>query len=160
MSHHRSSPITPVMKRLLLTITACATALPALAQYTLDWWTIDGGGGASTGGVYTVEGTVGQPEAGQLSGGAFALTGGFWSLLAADPNPPVPRLEVRLTTTNTVVVSWPGPATGWKLQTTPNLATFPIVWTELPSPYSADGANLCFIQAAPAGHRFYRLSKP
>jgi hypothetical protein len=29
----------------------------------LDWFTIDGGGGTSTGGVYAVSGTIGQPDA-------------------------------------------------------------------------------------------------
>jgi len=36
----------------------------AFAQsYAIDWFTIDGGGGTSTGGAYTVSGTVGQPDA-------------------------------------------------------------------------------------------------
>ena len=30
----------------------------------VDWFTIDGGGGTSTGGVYSVSGTIGQPDAG------------------------------------------------------------------------------------------------
>jgi len=30
-------------------------------QYALDWSTVDGGGGTSTGGVYTGTGTAGQP---------------------------------------------------------------------------------------------------
>ncbi|MFN3409754.1 MAG: hypothetical protein ACK45B_12210, partial [Limisphaerales bacterium] len=35
----------------------------ALAQYSIPWQTIDGGGGTSTGGVYRVTGTIGQPDA-------------------------------------------------------------------------------------------------
>ena len=47
-------------------------------QYSIDWHTIDGGGGASTGGVYSVSGTIGQPDAGgPLTGGSFSLIGGF-----------------------------------------------------------------------------------
>ena len=43
-----------------------AGLLSASAQpYTIDWWTIDGGGGTSTGGVYSVSGTIGQPDAGR-----------------------------------------------------------------------------------------------
>jgi len=55
----------------------------ALAQsgggYDLTWNTVDGGGYTfSTGGGYTLGGTVGQPDAGALTGGGYTLTGGFW----------------------------------------------------------------------------------
>jgi hypothetical protein len=47
--------------------------------YDLTWSTIDGGGGESTGGGFTLTGTIGQPDAGlQLSGGGYTLNGGFW----------------------------------------------------------------------------------
>jgi hypothetical protein len=45
--------------------------------YGLPWSTVDGGG-TSTGGVYTLSGTAGQPDAGVLSGGEYTLGGGFW----------------------------------------------------------------------------------
>lgn len=49
------------------------------ADYALDWYTIDGGGEMlSTGGNYELSGTVGQPDAGQMSGGTYTLTSGFW----------------------------------------------------------------------------------
>jgi len=32
----------------------------------------------SSGGGYTLGGTVGQPDAGVLSGGGYTLAGGFW----------------------------------------------------------------------------------
>jgi hypothetical protein len=55
----------------------------AMAQsggvYDLTWNSVDGGGGGLlTGGSYTLNGTVGQHEAGSLSGGAYTLVGGFW----------------------------------------------------------------------------------
>jgi hypothetical protein len=47
--------------------------------YDLTWNTLDGGGATfSAGGDYQLGGTLGQPEAGQLSGGGYALSGGFW----------------------------------------------------------------------------------
>lgn len=60
----------------------------ALAQsgggYNLTWSTIDGGGYTwSESGSYTLGGTIGQPDAGVLSGGAYTLAGGFWSGAAA-----------------------------------------------------------------------------
>lgn len=47
--------------------------------YVLEWTTIDGGGGVSSGGAYTLSGTIGQHDAGTvMTGGIFNLTGGFW----------------------------------------------------------------------------------
>jgi len=48
-------------------------------DYTLDWYTMDGGGGTSTGGDYSVSGTIGQPDAGEMSGGDYDIAGGFWA---------------------------------------------------------------------------------
>jgi len=47
--------------------------------YDLTWYTIDGGGATfSTGGSYSLGGTIGQADAGVLSGGSYQLNGGFW----------------------------------------------------------------------------------
>jgi hypothetical protein len=50
----------------------------AQVDYDLSWWTADGGGGASSGGIYKMSGTSGQPDAGTMSGGTYKLGGGFW----------------------------------------------------------------------------------
>jgi hypothetical protein len=50
----------------------------ANGQYQLSWYTIDGGGGRSTGGPYTLMGTIGQPDAAYSRGGNYELLGGFW----------------------------------------------------------------------------------
>jgi len=48
--------------------------------YDLSWYTIDSGGYTfSTGGGYQLGGTIGQPDAGIHSSGAYTLIGGFWS---------------------------------------------------------------------------------
>jgi hypothetical protein len=59
-----------------------AGAHAACAQFDLSWWTVDGGGQMwSTGGSFELGGTIGQPDAGVvMTGGAFELTGGFWSV--------------------------------------------------------------------------------
>jgi hypothetical protein len=67
-------------------------AVPVLAQsgagYDLSWNTVDGGGGTfSTGGVYSLGGTAGQPDAGLMTGGVYSLAGGFWPGTAAGPEP-------------------------------------------------------------------------
>ena len=47
--------------------------------YDLSWWTVDSGGGTSSGNGYTLNGTLGQPDAGTLArGGGYTLVGGFW----------------------------------------------------------------------------------
>jgi hypothetical protein len=60
---------------------ALLAGTPAFAQnFDLSWHTIDGGGGASRGGDFTLSGTIGQSDAGSvMSGGEFELFGGFWS---------------------------------------------------------------------------------
>jgi hypothetical protein len=47
-------------------------------QYEISWYTIDGGGGRSSGGPYELVGTIGQPDAAWSKGGNFELLGGFW----------------------------------------------------------------------------------
>jgi len=48
--------------------------------YDLSWWTADGGGQTfSAGGNYSLGGTIGQPDAGLLTGSGYTLAGGFWS---------------------------------------------------------------------------------
>lgn len=46
--------------------------------YAIDWYTVDGGGGSSTGTGYNVAGTIGQYDAGMSAGGPYRLAGGFW----------------------------------------------------------------------------------
>ena len=60
---------------LLLVILAASAAS---AQYKLSWYTIDGGGGQSSGGDFTLTGTIGQPDAAWSKGGDYELLGGFW----------------------------------------------------------------------------------
>lgn len=66
----------------LLLLIAVPVLASTLALFELPWWTVDAGGGVSNGGVYSLNGTAGQPDAGVSSGGLYELRGGFWS---ADP---------------------------------------------------------------------------
>lgn len=135
-------------------------ALSASAQtYSIDWSKVSGGGGTSTGGVYVVSGTLGQHDAGTpMSGGGFSLTGGFWSFLSLVQTPGAPLLSIRYTTTNTAVVSWPSPSTGFNLQSATDLGLSNWVNSAL-SP-SDDGTNRFLIVTPPTGNGFFRLLKP
>ena len=132
--------------------------LRASGQYSIDWFTIDGGGGTSTGGVYQVSGTIGQPDAGPtMSGGNYSVDGGFWSIIAAVQTPGAPTLTVTLTTTNTAIVSWPFPSTGFALEQNPTLGT--TNWTSVTNTVSNDGFFNRAVVPANMGNKFYRLKK-
>lgn len=66
------------MLLLLLLLLPATLAFAQSGVFSLDWWTVDSGGGTSTGGGYTVFDTVGQPDAGDMTGGGYTLAGGFW----------------------------------------------------------------------------------
>jgi hypothetical protein len=67
-------------------VTLLALAAPAWGQFELDWFTFDGGGAMNvTGGTFKLSGTIGQPDAGLMSGGIFRLTGGFWAGVGGSP---------------------------------------------------------------------------
>jgi hypothetical protein len=75
-----------LISALLALASILAVTLPgALAQtgggYDLTWNTMDGGGVIeSTGGSFSLSGTIAQPEVGAiLDGGAYSLIGGFWT---------------------------------------------------------------------------------
>jgi len=54
-------------------------------EFEITRSTIDGGGAMrSTGGDFELSGSIGQPDAGALSGEGFDLTGGFWFPLSLD----------------------------------------------------------------------------
>src|SRR6266540_3230163 len=77
----------------------------AHAQYAINWFTLDGGGGTSTGGNYTLSGTIGQPDTGMLSGGTYTLQGGFWPGLIVPSTGEAPTLFIQQSGMN-VVISW------------------------------------------------------
>jgi hypothetical protein len=52
------------------------------SDYSISWYTFDGGGGVSSGDTYTLMGTIGQPDAGVHSGTGYDLSGGFWAWVA------------------------------------------------------------------------------
>lgn len=137
----------------------CALHARVAAQsYTIDWSTVDGGGGTSTGGVYSVSGTIGQPDTGTMSGGNHAVSGGFWSIYAVQ-TPGAPLLAIARTATNTVAVMWPSPSAGWTLQQNTNSVSS-LNWSNVTSGILDDGTTKTLIANPPAGNRFYRLHKP
>ncbi|MEO6036065.1 MAG: hypothetical protein ABIQ35_12490 [Verrucomicrobiota bacterium] len=136
-----------------------AVAFSGNAQtFSIDWYTIDGGGGTSTGGVYAVSGTIGQPDAGTMSGGNFTVNGGFWGIIGAVQNPGAPVLTV--TRSNSfAIVSWPDTATGFRLEDNSGLS-LTNGWGTAPQTRSTNGGNISVTVPATTGNSFYRLKNP
>ena len=69
---------------LIVVFLTLVPVFPAMTQgpedYTLKWWTVDGGGvvGQDTTSPYILGGTIGQSDAGILGDGEYTLVGGFW----------------------------------------------------------------------------------
>ena len=126
--------------------------------YSVDWYKISGGGGTSTGSVFSVSGTIGQPDAGNaMSGGNYSVTGGFWSLISVVQTLGAPTLTVTHSGNN-VTVLWPSPSTGFQLQQNSNLAT--TNWTTSGFSISDDGTNKSVTITSPTGNLFFRLKNP
>ena len=146
------------MKRSSLILGLLLPLWASAQPYSIDWFKIAGGGGTSTGGVYTVSDTAGQPDAGgSMTGGNYSLAGGFWALFAVQ-TPGAPYLRVTRTPSNTICVWWPVSDPAWKLQTCAALVSSGSTWTECS--YQTNGPNCGYLEPAPTGTKFYRLQKP
>ena len=75
------SIIITTLSILTILITAIAFAQSFGGEFAIVKSTIDNGGGKSSGGEFSITGTIGQADANsQIStGGGFALAGGFWA---------------------------------------------------------------------------------
>jgi hypothetical protein len=146
---------------LVFTLLSAALLVPsARAQstnYSISWYTIAGGGGTSSGGNYTVSGTIGQPATGTMSGGNYSLTGGFWSLIAVVQTPGAPPLNITRTG-NQATVSWLAPASGFVLEQSQNLNTGS--WSVSSTSLSTNNGVISATVPAGSGYQFYRLHNP
>jgi hypothetical protein len=151
------------MKRLFLLFGLLLAEAGFAQPYSLNWHKIAGGGGMSTGtngsSVYSVIGTIGQPDAsGAMSGGSYSVTGGFWSLISVAQTTGLPDLTIAHAG-NSVIISWPNTGS-YSLQQNNSLAAS-AAWAT--SGYSittnANGTNSITI-TPPAGHLFFRLANP
>ena len=124
--------------------------LPA-QSYSIDWSKIAGGGGTSTGGVYSVSGTLGQHDAGgPMTNGQYSVVGGFWALPVAVQTPGAPTLHITNAAPGFAAVWWTPPMPGFTLQSTDSLLS--TNWVNAPS-----GTNNPANVPATLLARFYRL---
>jgi hypothetical protein len=143
------------MKKLILFFSLLIPTIGFAQPYSIDWYKIAGGGGASSNGQYSVVGTIGQHDAGgMMSGGNYSLTGGFWSLIAVVQTAGAPTLTISHSGNN-VIVSWPSPATGFVLQQNGNLNT--ANWTTSGFTVSSNSTTMSITIPSPTGNLFFRL---
>jgi hypothetical protein len=68
-----------IFAHLLLPVPVCAQSGSLDTGYTMDWWTVDGGGAVPSSNTgYSLGGSIGQPDAATWSKGHYSLFGGFW----------------------------------------------------------------------------------
>jgi hypothetical protein len=131
-------------------------ATASAQNFAINWSTIDGGGGASTGATYVVLGTIGQPDAGTMSGGNYGLSAGFWGLTAAVQTPGAPMLRI-VSLAGGVRVSWPSPSSGFVLQQSSDINSGN--WMSVPALPADDGSNKSVFITPAIGNLFLRLKK-
>ena len=141
------------MKRCLIFAAWLGLSLQGWGQSaSVEWWSVDGGGTVITGGLYTVRGVIGQPDAGQMSGGNFSVAGGFLSVIGTVP----PALAITLTTTNSIILSWPARSPGWQLKRSLDLGLGN--WNEVMNvPEEVNGQLRVVLPLTPE-NQYYRLS--
>jgi len=147
------------MKPLLLILSLMVRALAQSQNYSIDFFTIDGGGGTSSGGQFSLVGTIGQPDAGKLTGGNYVLDGGFLSGIFVVPTLGSPALSVQQSGIN-AIISWPlDSSTGFILEQATDL-TSPISWSASSITVTTNGNQRRVTIPATGGWRFFRLRKP
>jgi hypothetical protein len=152
------------MKTLIsLAILTALTATASAQVYGVPWFKVAGGGGTSTGSVYSVSGTIAQADARatSMAGGPFSVTGGYWAFYAVQ-TPGAPLLSIE-ELPGGVRVFWPLPATGFVLDESLALASLPpaTAWSQVPvATYQTNATHISITVPMPVGSKFYRLRKP
>jgi hypothetical protein len=144
------------MKILILSL-----VLPAIVHgqsFSITSSKIAGGGGASSGGSFSLAGTIGQHDTGTMSGGNYTLDGGFWSAAIAVALPGSPLLTIR-SAGNNFILSWPATSGAFRLETSLNLGGANSWGPVSVSPATNNGLVSVTIPATP-GNSFFRLKNP
>jgi hypothetical protein len=152
-----------IMKKMILFLSLLVPAALHAQTYSINWHKVAGGGGTSGGTngstIYSLTGTIGQPDAGgAMAGGGYSLTGGFWSIISVVQTSGSPVLTI-VHSGNSVIVSWPASPAGFTLQQNTNLASTNSWMTSGYTITTLNGTNSITI-SPPSGHLFFRLLNP
>lgn len=146
------------MKTILLSVLLLTSALSLPAQFSVNWATISGGGGRSSGGVHSIQASIGQPAPGASGAGGYSLQAGFWATPVVMQTPGAPPLRIARIDTNTVLLAWPVTSTTFTLQVNNDLAT--TNWSTVANPANLVGSENQVAIPFSAAPRFYRLQAP
>jgi hypothetical protein len=144
-----------MMKLLTIMLLSLGVLSAPGGPYAVDWHTMSGGGGTSTGGVYSVCGTIGQLDTGFMAGGDYSIDAGLWEIIATLQTPGPPVLSIQLSATE-VTISWPSSSVGFVLQQNthlPNVAG----WSPVSSAIHDHGSTKSVTVPISSGTWFYRL---
>jgi hypothetical protein len=119
----------------------------------------DLGGSVSSGGAYTVSGTVGQPNVGQSSNEQFGISDGFWNVVATLQTPDAPLVSVEQLANGSVRIFWPLTADGFVLDHSPSIDPSSL-WSPVQLPQETSATHISVTIPAPEEIRFYRLRSP
>ncbi len=126
------------------------------AQYVIPWYTMDSGGGTSSGGAYELSGTIGQSDVGKSAGGDYELVAGFWAFAFVVQGDAGPKLKIRYLSPTEALIYWDADAPPAILQRSTDLADA-AGWTDDPgTPVFEDGEYRLIVTPLD-GIRFYRL---
>ncbi len=116
------------------------------------------GGGSSSGGQYSLTGTIAQPEASAAStGGTYSISGGFFAQYVALQQVGAPHLIIRGVGADVQVV-WGSNVPGWVLQfNSADLAN--TGWLDVVGAPTVSGPEQFLQFAASSGRVFFRLKK-
>jgi hypothetical protein len=145
------------MKKFILIFGLLIPTIGFTQSYSINWYKVAGGGGTSSGGNYSISGTIGQPDAsGAMTGGGYSLTGGFWSLIAVVQSTGLPNLTITHSG-NTVIISWPDTGS-YLLQQNSNLKSGS--WGASGYSITTSNGTNSVVVTSPTGSLFFRLYNP
>jgi hypothetical protein len=132
-------------------LVAVAMSVAQAQEFSVPWFSIDGGGGSIGGGAYALFGTVGQPDAAAPStGGGYTLTAGFVPGIGVQNAAPL--LSIEAISPEQVKLAWEAMGVDYVLQQAATLD--PGAWMDIP----AGGISPVVLTALESG-KFYRLRR-
>lgn len=115
--------------------TVQVTAQGSPYELSQSWF---GSGGATSGGSYALTLTIGDPVAGEVSGGAYSLGGGFWGGGARIVAPVTPTPTATATAPSSITVTPTATAT-------PSAIGLPTVTATPTSPGETNAARMLYL---------------
>jgi len=138
---------------LFLLMISAAHAQP----YAIENATISNGSDTSSGGQYTLSGTIAQPASDSASSSGYGLASGFWSAVIPLNTPDAPLLTITKTG-EYIVLSWSASAGVFKLEETTDLNA-PITWIFSKAIIATENDIVTATLPIGGGLRFFRLSQ-